>query len=229
MKQLRVIKKSADAGGGGNWSTAKNFFPHVDVDQNTGTVRVTVYDNSGFQKKVSVETKWIKIDTKKDSSFIRGEVEIGNWVNRKLSGCQKFCFAIFQGDSGHIYTHRAPATKGWMNAKPQEIRKRLRKLGVGVDEVAYQQGDFLLKKANGGALPDDMFKHESMGAGHHKFDAPVLYSNDSTGKRQYWVTERVILIHMATDGIQHPTLTIEPGKYIVGTTASSLRHDNLRD
>lgn len=228
-QKLRVLKKSVAVTPGGNWNTAKHWFPEIDVNQETGTVRVTYFYTVGHQKKASIETEWIKIDTKGNSSFVRGEVDCRNWQNGKCSGSQQFCFAIFQGDSGHIYTHRAPATKGWMNAKPEEIRKRLRRLGVGVNEVAYQQGDFLLKKANGLALPDDDFKHESTGAGHHNFDVPVLYAVDEKGRRQYWVKEAVTLTHRAVDGIQHPTVTVEPGKYIVGSTTDSLFHRNKRD
>lgn len=229
MKQLRVLKKKEFVTPGGTWNTAKYWFPEIDVNQETGTVKVTYYMTSGYQKKASVSTEWIKVDTKGNSSFVRGEVDVRNWVNYKCSKSQQFCFAIFQGDSGHIYTHRAPATKGWMNAKPEEIRKRLRKLGIGVEKPAYQQGDFLLKNANGNAYPDDEFKHETMGAGHHKFDAPVLYAAIDGGPRQYWVQEEVTLNHHAVDGIQHPPITIKPGKYIVGTTATSLTHRNKRD
>jgi hypothetical protein len=73
-----------------------------------------------------------------------------------------------------------------------------------------------------------MFKHETMGAGHHKFAAPVLYA-DGAGGRQYRVTETVLLRHEAVDGIQHPDVLVEPGVYVVGTTASGLRHSNKRD
>lgn len=228
MINLRVLKKKEVVAPAGNWNTAKDWFPEINVNQETGTVKVTYFESYGYQDKASVETEELTIDTKGDSSFIRGNVSCKNWINYKCSGSQNFCFAVFQGDSGHIYIHRAPATKGWMNAKPQEIKKRLRKLGVGIEEVAYQQGDFLLKKANSTALNDNEFVHETMGAGHHVFDVPVLYAFD--GKhRQYWIKETVMLIHEAVDGIQHPTVEIKPGKYIVGTTANSLRHRNKRD
>jgi len=228
MKQLRVLLKREYVTPVGNWNSAKDWFPVIDINQETGTVNVTWFETMGYQKKASILTERLDVETKGDSSFIRGEVKCSNWVHGKCSGAQQFCFAIFQGDSGHIYIHRAPATKGWMNAKPQEIKKRLRKLGIGVEDVAYQQGDFLLKRVNGKAYPDEVFIHETMGAGHHKFDAPVLYSS-MDGSRQYWIKENVTLTHHAVDGIQHPTLVIEPGKYVVGTTTNSLSHPNKRD
>lgn len=228
-KQIRVKKTVAEAEPYGNWNTAKDFFPHIEINQKTGYIKVECYENSGYQKKASVDLDWITIDTKGNSSFIRGEVSCKNWSNYKCSGSQKFCFAIFEGDSGHIYTHRAPATKGWMSAKPEEIRKRLRKIGIGVEKVAVQQGDFLLKFANGNAPADDEFKHETKGSGHHKFVSPILYC-DKDGKRFYYVKdEPTLLAHKAVDGIQHPDQIVEPGKYVVGTTANSLRHSNLRD
>lgn len=46
---------------------------------------------------------------------------------------------------------------------------------------------------------------------------------------QYLVKEAVTLTHEAVGGIQHPTIIIQPGKYHVGTTVSSLYHINFRD
>jgi hypothetical protein len=229
-KQIRVKTSTVEAEPYGKWSSAKDFFPHIEVNQKTGYVKVECYENSGYQKKATVTLNWIKVDTKGNSSFIRGEVDCRNWINGKCSKAQEFCFAIFEGDSGHIYTHRAPATKGWMSEKPENIRKRLRKLGIGVEKVAVQQGDFLLKYADKNNAPDETeFKHETKGSGHHKFVAPILYA-DRNGKRFYFVKdEPVLLAHKAIDGIQHPDQIVEPGIYVVGTTANSLRHANLRD
>lgn len=230
-KQIRVRTKTAAAEISGNWSVAKDFFPHIEVNQKTGYVKVECYETNGYQPKASVSLNWIKVDTKLNSTFIRGEVSCRNFKHGKVSGSQQFCYAIFEGDSGHIYTHRAPATKGWMNAKPQEIRKRLRKLGVGVEKVAVQQGDFLLKSAfNVPNVPaDSEFEHETMGSGNHKFLSPILYAYKD-GKRFYYVKdEPVMLVHTAVDGIKHPDQIVEPGKYVVGTTANSLRHSNYKD
>jgi hypothetical protein len=110
-----------------------------------------------------------------------------------------------------------------MEADPDTIRKRLRKLGIGADNV-IQQGDFLLKPANGRSYPDSDFAHERMGSGHHNFEMPVLYH-----RGQYWIKESTTLIHTAVDGIQHPDVIVPPGKYVVGTTANQLRHSNARD
>lgn len=227
MKQLRVLKRQESCSPTGNWNTAKDWFPTIEVNQETGTVKVTSFHSTGFQEKASIETDEITVNTRGNSSFVRGQVTCKNWRNWECSGSQKFVFAIFQGDSGHIYVHRAPATKGWLNAKPEEIRKRLRKLGIGAENV-IQQGDFLLKPANGNAPLDGEFKHETMGAGHHKFVAPVLYA-DKEGKRYYKLIEPVLLVHHATDNIQHPDVEVPAGVYQVGTTANSLGHSNKRD
>ena len=228
--KMAVYQKSEIIDPGGNWNTAKDWFPTVNVDQATRTVNITTYETSGYQKKASVETESIETQLSEngDSLFIRGEVDVRNWQNGKCSGSQKFCYAVFVGDSGHIYTHRAPATKGWMTCKPEEIRKRLRKLGIGATENIVQQGDFLLKPANGSACPDADFKHETMGAGHHNFEMPVLYAHHKNG-RQYKITEPTQLIHTAVDGIQHPAVMVPEGIWIVGTTASQLNHGNARD
>ena len=209
----------------GNWNTAKDWFPTINVDQEARQVSVVQFKSYGHQKKASVSTKWISTDFSEDRSqlFVRGEVHVRNWINGKCSGAQKFCFAIFVGDSGHIYTHRAPATKGWMEASPDVIRKRLRKLGIGAINV-IQQGDFLLKPANGNAHPDEEFAHERMGFGHHNFEGPVLYHDG-----QFFLKEDTVLKHTAVDEIQHPNVIVPPGKYIVGTTASQLKHSNARD
>lgn len=216
----------------GNWNTAKNWLPKIDVDQANMRIDVTYYETRGYQKKAAVDTVDIDWDmsTDGDAVYIRGEVECRNWQNYKCSGSQKFCFAIFIGDSGHIYVHRAPATKGWMSGNPNDIRKRLRKLGIGSDIDVIQQGDFLLKLANSKAEPDENFRHETMGAGHHSFECPVLYCyGEKSGSRQYKIIEPTRLIHTATYGIKHPDIIVQPGVYIVGTTANSLQHNNMRD
>jgi hypothetical protein len=214
----------------GNWNTAKDWFPTIDVDQETRTVEITTFESASYEKKATVETEWMttSLSESGDSLYIRGEVYVKNWSNYKCSGSQKFCFAVFVGDSGHIYTHRASATKGWMNGNPEGIRKRLRKLGIGATEDLVQQGDFLLKPANGRTLEDTEFKHETTGAGHHNFEMPVLYAFDGKS-RQYKITEPTKLVHTAIDGIQHPTVTVPVGIWIVGTTASQLHHSNARD
>jgi len=228
--RLGVVTLTDDATPYGNWTTAKDWFPIIEVDQDTHDIVVTTFDTSGFQKKASVETEWIDFELSNDGDqvFIRGSVDVRNWKNGKCSGSQNFCFALFVGDSGHVYTHRAPATKGWMNADAEIIRKRLRKLGIGAEKDVIQQGDFLLKPANGTAYPKDEFIHETMGAGHHNFEMPVLYAYGNKG-RQYKITEDTNLIHTAVDGIQHPTITVPPGIYAVGTTANQLFHANAKD
>lgn len=172
------------------------------VDQETRHIQITTFATCGYQKKASVETLHFSVERSDDGTqiFIRGEVDCRNWARGKCSGSQEFCYAVFVGDSGHVYIHRAPATKGWMNAEPGTIRKRLRKLGIGAKNV-IQQGDFLLKPANDNAFEDEYFKHENMGSGHYKFDLPQLFN-----RGQYWIKEKVWLRHTATDGIQHPDI-----------------------
>lgn len=211
---------------GGNWNTAKEWFPTIEVDQLARYVTITTYETDGFQEKASVSLEWINVDISDDhrAMYVRGEVNCRNWRNYKCSGSQQFCFAVFVGDSGHIYIHRAPAKKGWMNGNPNGILKRLRKLGIGADRGVIQQGDFLLKPANSKGYPDEDFIHERMGSGHHNFEFPVLYH-----RGQYFITEPTMLIHTAVDGVQHPDVIVPPSKYFVGTTANQLDHSNARD
>jgi len=231
MKTIkRVTTKNEEPDIYGTWTTAKDWFPTIEINQETGVVKITTYDTRGYQKKASISTTLYPIRKSKDRTqmYVRGEVECRNFIHWQASKTQEFCFAVFVGDSDHIYTHRASATKGWMNGDPDNIRKRLVKLGIGAVENVIQQGDFLLKPANGNAYPDSEFRHETMGAGHHNFEMPVLYASGKYG-RQYKIVEATMLTHRATDGIQHPTITVPPGMYAVGTTANQLEHSNMRD
>lgn len=229
---MKTNQLSHNFDAGGNWNTAKDFFPTVEIEQNgkNSVITVTTQHSTGYQKKATGETESIEIkqNESEDAVLITGTASCKNWKNYKCSGEQKFCYCVFVGDSGHVYVHRAPATKGWINCNPEDILKRLRKLGIGADTNVLQQGDFLLKQAKGNALADDEFKHEYMGSGHHKFELPVLRAWSEQGT-QIFVKETTIVHHEAVDGIQHPDLTVEPGKYIIGTTANSLRHNNKRD
>ena len=225
MKITAVNTKTTEIKSAGNWWGPKDIFPAIEVDQATGTVTVEFFDVADSKRawgKTHEHTEDLSADG--TALFVRGMTGVKNVKHPECGGRQQFCYAIFEGDSGHIYVHRAVASKGWMAASPAEIRKRLRKLGIGADAGVVQQGDFLLKPANGSSLPDEEFKHEYMGSGHHKFELPVLRSGG-----QIWVQEPTNLVHHAVDGIQHPTVTVQPGKYIVGTTAPSLEHSNKRD
>jgi hypothetical protein len=217
----------------GNWNVAKDWFPSIDIDQKTKHVTITTYDTIGRQKKASIETTDIDtaLSTDGDQLLVTGEVDCRNWQKYKTSGSQKFVFAIFLGDSGHIYVHRAPATKGWLGLNPDRIRKRLVKLGIGAEKDVIQQGDFLLKPANGSSLPIDQFKHEWTSSSHHQFSEPVLSEYVPSVGRLIYIPEghSVELIHEAVDGIQHPTVTVPSGQWIIGSTASSLYHTNDRD
>lgn len=222
---VKVVSETCEPAG--NWNTAKDWFPDIEVDQENRIATVTRYDSSGYQRNASISTEALRIDRSECGTqvFLRGSVSCRNWNHPKCSGEQGFCFALFVGDSEYVYIHRAKCSKGWMEAKPENIRKRLRILGIGANAGVIQQGDFLLKPARR-AYPDEVFLHESMGAGRHKFDRPVLYHTGQWGG-QYWVTESTRLIHTADD-IQHPTVVIPPGKWVVGTTANQLSHRSQR-
>lgn len=217
----------------GNWNTAKDWFPRITVDQEKCIVEIESFYTSGRQDKASIDTDEITVKLSDDQTqmLVVGSVECKNWKNYKCSGSQSFVFAIFEGDSGHIYIHRAPATKGWKECNPNLIRKRLVKLGIGATTGVLQQGDFLLKPANGCSLPVEQFKHEWMSASHHKFDQPVLSEYVSGIGRFVFIPENclVMLHHEAVDGIQHPSIQVPSGQWIIGSTASQLSHTNKRD
>lgn len=229
-KKLSVIIKS-DIINVGNWANAKDLFPQINAHQDTGLVSVTrlFCEQGKYPNRITGETESLDTHFSNDKKvvIITGKTTMKNYKRWQGSGSQKFCFVVFVGDSGHIYTHRAPATKGWLEADPNKALARLRKLGIGAENV-IQQGDFLLKPANGNAYPEADFAHETMGAGHHKFVAPVLFADGEHG-RQYRITEPITLRHEAIDGIQHPDVTVPVGIFIVGTTANSLAHSNRRD
>lgn len=228
VQKMSFVQTTIDANPR-RWAKTNDLMPVISVNQETREVTVSVQEASGYQKNASVQTDWCEIEISEDGlqMYVRGQVTVKNWNDWRCSGTQKFCFAVFVGDTQHIYVHRAPSTKGWMEAKPEGILARLRKLGIGCSKVAYQQGDFLLKAVD--SLEGINFKHETMGAGHHKFTSPVLYV-DYRRNRFYLVKdEPVTLVHYAIDGLQHPTQIVAPGIYMVGTTASQLSHKNKRD
>lgn len=233
MKALSVVQKQAIVSPSGNWNVAKDYFPEIEVDQETGVIEVTLFYTRGHQDKASIDTTLFepKVSADKTQVLISGEVDCKNWRNYKCSGSQKFCFAVFEGDSGHIYVHRAPATKGWLEADPNKLRKRLVKLGIGAVSNVLQQGDFLLKPANGNSLPVEAFKHEWTSASHHKFSEPVLSEYAPGVGRIVYIPEgrSVELHHEAVDGIQHPMIVVPSGQWIIGSTASQLVHTNKRD
>lgn len=229
MKKITVKIKNEEIKSLGNWAGPRDLFPLIEVNQETAEVGVTyreICDNKRGQ--------WGKTHEHEETISSDGQVlKITGLTGlrndrRKTGGRQRFCFFVFRGDSGHLYTHRATANKGWLFCDPKLLLKRLRKLGIGADKNVIQQGDFLLKPANGKAYPDEVFLHETTGAGHHNFEMPVLYATGDKG-RQYKITEPTLLIHIATDGIQHPTITVPPGIYAIGTTSNGLAHSNRRD
>ena len=218
---------------GGNWNGPGDWFPRITVDQQTRTVMVRRCETFGHQRRASVDTLECTVDIAADgqAAYVRGRVRVRNWSNYQCSGEQGFVFAVFVGDSGHVYIHRATATNGWLTAAPDGILERLRKLGIGrpTPEGTVQQGDYLLVPVHArNAYLAGAFQHETMGSGHHRFAAPVLFADGQFG-RQILVTEPLDLRHEATDGIQHPTVTVPPGQYAVATTATSLAHRNRRD
>lgn len=224
MKKISVKIEHDEYESMGNWDGARALFPTIEVNQKTARVKITYWSVSNSkrgqwgQTHEHTETK----STDRQVLRITGMTGLRN-DRRSVGGRQKFCYFVFRGDSGHLYTHQSVASKGWMNCDPDKLLKRLRKLGIGAENV-IQQGDYLLKPANSNAYPDSDFAHEKTGSGHHNFELPQLYH-----RGQFLIKEPTKLIHTAIDGIQHPDIEVPPGKYIVGTTSNGLDHSNKRD
>jgi hypothetical protein len=213
----------------GNWAGPKDLFPRIEVDQETAVVTITYLSICNKKRGQYGTTHEHVEELSADGQVLRitGMTGLRN-DRRRTGGRQKFCYFVFFGDTGHLYTHRATASKGWLTCQPDSLLKRLRKFGIGADKGVLQQGDYLLKPANGQAYPDAEFLHETMGSGHHKFETPVLYATGPRG-RQYKITEPTRLLHEAVDGLQHPTIVVPVGTWIVGTTSNGLSHSNKRD
>ena len=229
MIKITTVIKNDSYDSLGNYAGAKDLFPTIAVDQKTAIVTITYFDISNQKRGQWGKTHDHEETLSTDGQVLRitGMTGLRN-DRRHTGGRQKFCYFVFRGDSGHLYTHRAVASKGWLECNPDKLLKRLRKLGIGAAENVIQQGDFLLKPANGNSYPDPDFLHETTGAGHHNFEMPVLYATGSKG-RQYKIIENTLLIHTAIDGIKHPDIIVPPGIYAVGTTSESLSHVNKRD
>lgn len=227
--------------------TARHCFPDINVDQNTGIVTVSPaasgYTSAKYPSRAHVDASApeISISVDRQAAFVRGKVNVKNYKRWKNSGEQAYCFAVFVGDSGHIYVHRAPATNGWMKAKPSSIISRLRKLGDhrAQREGTLQQGDILLIPvrvadeevkigeqtivAKADALDASAFAHETTGIGHHRFSVPVLFSDvHEDGARRILVNEEITLTHQPASGAVHPQIVVKPGQYLISGTARSL-------
>ena len=212
----------------GNWAGPADLIPRIVVDQSSALVRVYYRFTRGRKAGGVTHEHVERLSPDRQSLLVTCHVGLRNYKNSQCGGRQHFVFAIFVGDSGHIYIHRAPATSGWLNCPPDRITARLRKLGCGAENVAYQQGDFLLKHARGNAYPPELFAHETFGAGHHRFLSPVLYADGDYG-RQIRLTETLLLRHEPVDGVRHPDIVVQPGTYIIGLTSSGLNHSNSAD
>ena len=223
--KIKIIIKHDEYDSLGNWAGPRELFPTIEVDQKTVTVTITYFSISNQKRGQWGQTHEHEEELSTDKQVLRitGMTGLRN-DRRRVGGRQKFCFFVFRGDSGHYYTHRAVSSKGWLECDPDKLLKRLLKLGIGAAENVIQQGDFLLKPANGNAHADHEFAHERMGSGHHNFELPQLYHSG-----QFKITENTKLIHTAIDGIKHPDVIVPPGIYIVGTTATQLNHGNARD
>lgn len=229
MEKITVKIQEEEFDSLGNWAGPKDLFPTIEVNQETAEVEITTHSISNSGRGQWGKTHEINTEISEDGQVVRitGLTGLRN-DRRRTGGRQKFCYFVFRGDSNHLYTHRSVASKNWLHCEPEKLLKRLRKLGIGADKGVLQQGDFLLKPANGNAYANEEFKHETMGSGHHKFCCPVLYADGSKG-RQYKIIEPVKLLHEAVDGIQHPDIEVPVGIYIVGTTSTGLPHSNMRD
>jgi len=230
MQKIAILEKECKYTRLGNWAGPRDLFPTLEIHQQSSQLTISYWEINDHQRGMYGRTHSHTTSVSTDGQVVRitGLCGLRNDQHR-VGGRQSFCFFVFRGDSGHIYTHRARATAGWVTCDPEKLLHRLRKLGLGrSDTGVIQQGDFLLRPANGQGYADEAFKHESMGAGHHGFLAPVLYHDGARG-RQYRVTEPVTLRHTAVDGIRHPDVLIPVGKYYIGTTSVSLATRNMRD
>ena len=230
MTKIKVVVNEDELDRVGNWDGPRALFPMIEVDQETATVKITYLGVSNRQRGQWGKTHWHQETLAPDGQVLRitGMTGLRNDRRHRFGGRQSFVFFVFRGDSGHLYTHRAVASKLWMECPPETLLPRLRKLGIGANDGVVQQGDFLLKPARERAYDSKAFAHETMGAGHHKFAAPVLYADGEHG-RQYLTSEPITLQHEATDGIRHPDVTVPVGTWIVGTASLGLSHDNGRD
>ena len=230
MKITKITKKTNEIGAG-NWFGPRDIFPGFEIDQVTGDVMVLVRECDD-RKRARGCTDECRCELSSDGStlMVRGSTRLKNYKHPECGGVASFCYVIFEGDSGHIYTHRAVASKSWMACSAVEAVKRLAKLGLGISSLkgVIQQGDFCLRPANGASLPVGEFLHEYMGSGHHRFVEPVLKAHKGS-KTHVLLREPVVLVHEAVDGIQHPDVLVPPGQYVVGTTSPGLRHGNMRD
>ncbi|MDI6782047.1 MAG: hypothetical protein QME49_08110 [bacterium] len=229
MEKITVIVKHDKFSKMGNWDGAKELFPTITVNQETAEVTVTYYSVANSSRGQWGCTHEHTEEISEDGQTVRisGITGLRN-DRRQTGGRQNFCYFVFRGDTNHLYIHRASATKGWLTCPVNDIKKRLVKMGIGATTRVVQQGDFLLKPANGSAYEDSEFRHETTGAGHHRFEMPVLYATGEKG-RQYNITEPTKLIHTATDGLQHPDVTVPVGIWIVGTTSNGLFHLGQKD
>jgi len=230
-EQTRITVKTSneELSSVGNWAGPRDLFPIINVDQQSAIVSITYLSVDNY-KRGQWGTTHEHTETISDDGQALRVIGLTGLRNdrRRTGGRQAFCYFVFRGDSGHLYTHRTVASKGWMQCPPEKLLKRLRKLGIGADKNVIQQGDFLLKPSNGNGYAVEQFVHETMGAGHHKFVCPVLYADGEHG-RQYLLREPVLLQHEAIDGIKHPDVIVLSGQYTVGTTSEGLQHKNKRD
>ncbi|HPD18013.1 MAG TPA: hypothetical protein PLE19_24010 [Planctomycetota bacterium] len=216
-----------------NWAGPRELFPTIEVDQASQRVTITYWSIRNGRRGQWGCTHESYEELSADGQVLRitGLTGLRN-DRRHTGGRQRFCFIVFVGDSGHIYTHRSVASKGWMTSPVDRLLSRIRRLGLGASDAGcIQQGDFLLRPANGQAQPAEVFAHEWQGAGHHRFSQPVLSAYVQGVGRMILVREGedVRIVHEAVDGIQHPTVTVPAGQWIVGTTSPSLYHPSRRD
>lgn len=128
---------------------------------------------------------------------------------------QSFNFFIFKpgnGDGG-IYVHRAPLS--WWDMSPDSVIRNLKRW-----KTAVQQGDVLFLPIKDGRVSREQFLHEisfiGSGKGSHKFSMPV------SAFGEYIATDSAVDVTHH----EHPTVTLEPNIYKVGTTLPGLSLEN---
>jgi hypothetical protein len=224
---MNIIVKHKQLDRVGNWAGPRDLFPTIQIDQATGEICVTlhsVYDSRrGQYGRTHEHTERLSPDGQ--AARITGLCGLRN-DRRHAGGRQRYCFFAFVGDSGHIYLHRATASSGWLECPPEKILARLRKLGIGRESVAAQQGDLLFWAANGTSYPADEFRHEVARIGHHEFAAPVLFADGARGRQYKVAAPGMLLTHRPAAGAVHPAVTLPEGVYYCGTTSPSLSGGN---
>lgn len=192
------------------WNTPAQSLPDFSVHNNAVTIR---YGNEPYKQY----SKWVVTELQfrwaTDGHCVQVRGQVVGEIDYSIQ--QKFNFFVFKpgnGDGG-IYVHRAPLS--WWDMSPDGVITNLKRW-----KTAVQQGDVLFLPVKDGRVSREQFLHElasiGSGKGSHKFSMPV------SGFGEYIATDSAVeVLHH-----EHPTVTLEPGIYRVGTTLPGLSLEN---